>query len=174
MNPQRELIPTEPFGLVAWLKETRVALPLKGVECRFEATGPLLSVEIDQIFHQDHAEPLDCLYSFPLPSGAAVYRCEMHVNGRVIRARVEEREAARKLYAEQKAAGHRAALVETERENLFTLSLGNLQPGDLVVVRFAYVQVLERIGRELRVRIPDCPGVRYIPGRSGRRAKEPV
>ena len=71
MNPQRELIPTEPFGLVAWLKETRVALPLKGVECRFEATGPLLSVEIDQIFHQDHAEPLDCLYSFPLPSGAA-------------------------------------------------------------------------------------------------------
>ena len=166
MNPQRELIPTEPFGLVVWLKETRVALPLKGVECRFEATGPLLSVEIDQIFHQDHAEPLDCLYSFPLPSGAAVYRCEMHVNGRVIRARVEEREAARKLYAEQKAAGHRAALVETERENLFTLSLGNLQPGDLVVVRFAYVQVLERIGRELRVRIPVCPGVRYIPGQA--------
>ena len=164
MTPSRASLSAESFGLIAWLKETRVALPLKGVECRFEATGPLLSVEMDQIFHQDHTEPLDCLYSFPLPSGAAVYRCEMHVNGRVIRARVEEREAARKLYAEKKAAGHRAALVETERENLFTLSLGNLQPGDLVVVRLAYVQVLERVGRELRVRIPVCPGVRYIPG----------
>ncbi len=164
MNPERDLLPTEPFGLIAWLKETRVALPLKGVECRFEATGPLLHVEIDQIFHQEHAEPLDCLYTFPLPAGAAVYRCEMHVNDRVISARIEEREKARQIYREQKAAGHRAALVESERDNLFTLSLGNLQPGDLVVVRLAYAQVLERLGAELRARIPVCPGVRYIPG----------
>ncbi len=165
MNPERDLVPTEPFGLIAWLKETRVSLPLKGVECRFEATGPLLHVEIDQIFHQEHAEALDCLYSFPLPAGAAVYRCEMHVNERVISARIEEREKARQIYREQKAAGHRAALVESERENLFTLSLGNLQPGDLIVVRLAYAQVLERLGAELRARIPVCPGVRYIPGK---------
>ena len=74
---------------------------------------------------------MDCLYTFPLPAGAAVYRCEMHVNGRVIRARVEERERAREIAREQKAAGRRTDLVEMERENLFTLALGNLQPGDM-------------------------------------------
>lgn len=153
------------FGLIAWLEQTRVTLPLKGVECRFDVTGAVASVELDQIYHQDAARPLDCTYTFPLPAGAAVYRCELHVNGRVIRAKVEAKEGARKRYRREKAAGRRAALVETERENLFTLSLGNLQPGDLIVVRFAWFQMLDRSGDALRLLVPTCPGVRYIPGK---------
>jgi Ca-activated chloride channel family protein len=153
-----------PFGLVAWLEETRISLPLKGVECRFNVTAGVASVEIDQIFHQSHRAPLDCTYTFPLPAEAAVFRCEMRVNDRVIAAKVEERGEAKRIFQEQKAAGHRAALVETERENLFTLSLGNIQPGDVIVIRLAYFQTLERAGESLSLRIPVCPGVRYIPG----------
>ena len=163
-TPQTPVSPSTSFGLVAWLEQTRVALPLKGVECQFHVCGDLLSVEIDQIFHQNAAQAMDCLYSFPLPAGAAVYRCEMHVNGRVIRAKVEEQERAREIAREQKAAGRRTALVEMERENLFTLSLGNLQPGDVVVIRFAYVETLTRLVDWTSLRIPFCPGVRYIPG----------
>jgi len=153
------------FGLIAWLESTRVRLPLKGVECRFEITSGIASVEIDQIYFQENAAPLDCTYSFPLPAGAAVYRCEVDINGRLIRAIVEEKMAARQIFAEQKAKGHRAALVESERDNLFTLQLGNVQPQDVVVVRFAYLQTIERgAGEQRRLRIPVCPGVRYIPG----------
>jgi Ca-activated chloride channel family protein len=153
------------FGIAGWLEETRVALPLKGVECRFDVCGDILNVETDQIYHQSAAKPLDCTYTFPLPAGAAVYCCELHVNGRTIRARVEEAQEARRVYVEKKSQGRRAALVEMERENLFTLSLGNLQPGDVVVVRFAYFQILERLDDQLSVQIPVCPGVRYIPGK---------
>lgn len=153
-----------PFGLIAWLEATRVILPLKGVECVFNVCGEVVNVEIDQIFEQNNRQPLDCLYSFPLPAGAAVYRCEMHVNGRVIRARVEERERAREIAQEKKAAGYRTALVEMERDNLFTLSLGNLQPGDLVVIRFAYFQTITRLADWASFRVPFCPGVRFIPG----------
>jgi Ca-activated chloride channel family protein len=117
-------------------------------------------VEIDQIYHQNSARPLDCTYTFPLPAGVAVYRCELHVSGRVIRAKVEEKEKAQQIFREQKAAGRRAALVETERDNLFTLSLGNVQPGDLIVVRFAWFQVLDRIAGGLPLMVPTCPGVR--------------
>ncbi len=157
--------PTPAFGLIAWLEETKITLPLKGVECRFDVTAGVTSVEIDQIFHQDSTRPLDCTYTFPLPAGAAVHRCEMHVNGRVIRAKVESSEDARRIYREQKAAGRRAAMVEVERENLFTLSLGNVQPGDVIVIRFAWFQTLERIASDLSLRIPVCPGIRYIPGK---------
>lgn len=163
ITPQPSTRPPD-FGLVAWLEATRISLPLKGVDCRFEVTGAVASVEMDQIFHQDAREPLDCTYQFPLPAGSAVYRCEMHVNGRVIRARVESKEEARRQYAHHKASGQRAAMVETERENVFTLSLGNVQPGDVVVVRFAWFQVLDRVGNDLRLLVPTCPGVRYIPG----------
>ena len=157
--------PTEVFGLIAWLEETRIALPLKGVECRFDVTGAVACVEVDQIYHQNANRPLDCAYAFPLPAGAAVYRCEVHLNGRVIRAKVEERGNARRTFRRQKAAGRRTALVEMERENVFTLSLGNVQPGDLIVVRFAWFQVLDRVADGLRLMVPACPGVRYIPGR---------
>jgi Ca-activated chloride channel family protein len=165
MKSRSQNLPNSAFGLVAWLEKTRVALPLKGVECRFSVTGAIACVEIDQIYHQNSARPLDCTYTFPLPAGAAVYRCELHVNGRVIRAKVEEKEKAQQIFREQKAAGRRAALVETERENLFTLSLGNVQPGDLIIVRFAWFQVLDRIAGGLRLMVPTCPGVRYIPGK---------
>lgn len=164
LRPEGNLTPTPNYGLVGWLEESRVTLPLKGVECRFRVCGDLLGVELDQIFHVNAPSALDCLYSFPLPSGAAVYRCEMHVNGRVIRARVEEKQRARELAREHKAAGHRTGLVEVERDNLFTLSLGNVQPGDMVVIRLAYFETLARLADWTMLRIPFCPGVRYIPG----------
>ncbi|MEO8426180.1 MAG: VIT and VWA domain-containing protein [Verrucomicrobiota bacterium] len=155
---------TEGFGLIAWLEKTRIQLPLKGVECRFHVCGDLVSVEIDQIFHQENRQPLDCLYTFPLPDDAAVYRCEMRINDRVILARVEELAHAIKLAHEKKAAGHRTALVRMERDNLFTLELGNIAPDDVVVIRFAYFQTLTRLDDQAAFNIPFCSGVRYIPG----------
>jgi Ca-activated chloride channel family protein len=163
--PNPEPQPGKPFGLMAWLEETKISLPLKGVECRFDVCGDLLDVQMDQIYRQSADRPLDCIYSFPLPTGAAVYRCEMHVNDRVVRAKIEAEEKAREIYINRLAEGRRAALVETVRDNFFTLSLGNLQPGDVLVVRFAYFQTLTRLGDEISLQIPVCPGVRYIPGK---------
>lgn len=152
------------FGLEAWLEKTRVRLPLTAVDCRFDVTGEVASVHVDQVFEQNAETALNCLYSFPLPSNAAVYKCEMIVNGRTILAKVQEEKAARALYEEKRAAGHRAALVEVERDNLFTLSLGNVQPKDVVLVRLSYFQTVERLASEVSINIPVCPGIRYIPG----------
>jgi Ca-activated chloride channel family protein len=156
---------TSAFGLVAWLEQTQIHLPLKAIECRFETSGAAVDVQIDQIFHQSAGRPLDVTYSFPLPSKAAAYRCEMIVNGRTIRAKVMEQEAAREIARQKKAEGRRTALVEMERENLFTLSLGNVQPGDIIVIRFAYVEELDAWKDELALQIPFNPGVRYVPGK---------
>jgi Ca-activated chloride channel family protein len=57
-------------------------------------------------------------------------------------------------------------LVEIERGNLFTLSLGNVQPDDVIVIRFAYFEELDAWQDELALQIPFNPGVRYIPGES--------
>ena len=153
------------FGLIAWLQQTRIQLPLRAVDCRFRVTGDVAVVELDQVFQQTAAEPLDVAYSFPLPHGAATFKCEVDINGRVIRARVMEAQQAREVAAAQKAQGHRTALVQAERENLFTLELGNVAPRDIITVRFAWFQTLERLGSQMSLRIPFCPGLRYIPGK---------
>jgi len=163
--PQTTLRPNDAsIGLIAWIEQQRVFLPLKGVECRFTVRGGIVEVELDQIFHQDNPVPVDCQYLFPLPGDAAVYRCELNVNSRVLTAKVLEREEAVKLAKEMKQAGHRTALVESERDNLFTLSLGNVQRGDLIVVRLSYIQPFQSSGGVSSLDIPLCPGVRYIPG----------
>lgn len=152
------------FGLVGRVESRRVILPLKGVECNFSARGGLVEVSMTQIFRQEFPRPLDCVYQFPLPADASVYACEADINGRIIRATVMERNEARQVAAREKAAGHRTALVEAERDNLFTLMLTNLQPDDLILVCLKYVQPLRHLAHSLAVEIPLCPGVRYIPG----------
>lgn len=154
----------ETFGLFAIIETKRVVLPLKGVECDFSVVSGLAEVSMTQIFRQENDRALDCEYIFPLPADASVYACEADINGRVIRAQVRERQEARQIAAEKKAAGFRTALVESERENLFTLSLGNIQPNDLIVIRLKYFQTLRSLGDTRSVEIPFCPGVRYIPG----------
>ncbi|MGO8927129.1 MAG: VIT domain-containing protein [Limisphaerales bacterium] len=152
------------FGLVSISESTRVFLPLKGVECEFAVSGGLVEVLMTQIFRQENRKPLDCEYLFPLPADASVFCCEADINGRVIRAKVRERGEAVKLAAEKKAEGRRVALVEAERENLFTLTLNNLQPDDLILVKLKYIQPLRSLADMPSVDIPFCPGIRYIPG----------
>lgn len=156
---------TKPFGLLAWLGKTRIHLPLTHVETRFRVTGEVVAVQLDQVFEQTAREALDVTYTFPLPGSAAVHRCEMIINDRVIRALVMAEQEARRVVSEKKAAGHRTALVELDRENLFTLQLGNVNPGDRIVIRFAYIERLDRLGSQFSLRIPFSPGVRYIPGK---------
>ena len=152
------------IGLEAWLEDTRIVLPLRAVNVRADITAGFAEVAVDQLFEQNNTQPLDCRFLFPLPANAAAYRCEMHVNGRAILAKVEERAAARKHFKELKASGRRAALAESERDNLFTLQLGNIQPGDRILMRFAYLQPVQRLREQRTLRIPVNPGVRYIPG----------
>jgi Ca-activated chloride channel family protein len=156
--------PRESFGLFAIIESTRVVLPLKGVECDFSVVSGIAEVSMTQIFRQENEKPLDCEYLFPLPADASVYFCEADINGRTIRAQVRERREARQIAAEKKAAGFRTALVEAERENLFTLSLGNVQPGDLVIIQLKYFQTLRSLAGMPSLEVPFCPGVRYIPG----------
>jgi hypothetical protein len=45
-----------------------------------------------------------------------------------------------------------------ERGNLFTLFLGNVQPDDIIVIRFAHVEELGAWKDELALQIPFNPG----------------
>ena len=156
--------PRESFGLFAVIESKRVILPLKGVECEFSVVSGIGEFSMTQIFRQDNDKPLDCEYLFPLPADVSVYFCEADINGRTIRAQVRERQEARRIVAEKKAAGFRTAMVEAERENLFTLSLGNVQPGDLVIIELKYFQTLRSLAGMPSIEVPFCPGIRYIPG----------
>ena len=85
------MIPSDnEIGLIGWLESKRISLPLKGVECDFRVSGNVADVRMRQLFYHDGESAIDCTYTFPLPADAAVFRCEMQVNDRLIRAEVRE------------------------------------------------------------------------------------
>jgi len=166
-NPAEDSTARQALGLFALAKGKRsVPLPLKTIDARFEASGDCASVVLEQIFEFDGPNPVDVLYTFPLPENASVHDCELRVGSRSVKAKIKPLEDARQDYQNAKAAGHRAALMETVRDNLFELQLGNVQPGDEILIRLSFIVPLSgESALRRRLRIPTCPGIRYIPGR---------
>lgn len=151
--------------LLVTREEKRVQLPLARVAVSARAADRVAQVTQIQAFRNPFAEPLEAVYLFPLAGGCAVSAFEMKVGERVIRGKVEERAAARRHYERAIEQGKRAALFEQERDDVFTVQVGNLPPGEEVEVRITYSQRLPFFedGRT-ELRLPLVVAPRYIPG----------
>ena len=90
-------------------------------------------------------------------------RVQAHVDGRVIRGEVEERDKAFEIYDDALSRGDGAYLLDEERPNIFTLSVGNLNPGSEVVTEVEYVTLLDGDGKNTRFFLPTTISPRYIP-----------
>ena len=103
------------------------------------------------------------MYSFPLEEGSAVCALRIETGGRTLAGRIEEREKAFEQYDEALAAGHGAVLADQDRPNIFTVSVGNLLPGQEATVCLEYVTELEQHGRDVRLMLPTTIAPRYVP-----------
>jgi Ca-activated chloride channel family protein len=117
---------------------TEAALPLEHTDVVAQVCGPLVSVAVTQRFGNPFADPVELAYLFPLPPEAAIVDFELRIGQRVVRGDLQEREAARKTYAEARAEGKRAGLLEQRRPNLFSVELANVQPGETIVATMRY------------------------------------
>ncbi|WP_439627783.1 VIT domain-containing protein [Gemmata sp.] len=146
------------------MSTTRGNLPLAALEVRGRVTGLLVRNAVTQTFVNTHAEPLEATYVFPLPDRFAVTRFRFEVAGRVIEGQLKEREQARQEYAEAIQAGHRAAIAEEDRPDVFTMRVGNLMPGESATVRLDLSGPLAFHDGEATFRFPLVVAPRYIPG----------
>lgn len=141
------------------------AVPLLGVAVEATLAGFAARVTLAQRYRNDGAKPLEAVYVFPLDEGAAVCGFEVEVDGRVVKGKVLEREKAFELYDEALSAGHGGYLLDEERADVFTASVGNLPPGREVVVRITTVAELAAEGDALRFTLPTTVSPRYAPAR---------
>jgi len=157
---------TRDLGLLTVTKNDRRArLPLAGVRISARVADRVAHVTLEQKFHNPFAEALEATYIFPMSGGSAVSAFELKVGKRVIKGVVKERGEARATYQKALEDGKRAALLEQERDDVFTVQVGNLPPGEEVTVRIVTSERLpffEDGTTELRLPLVVAP--RYIPG----------
>jgi len=151
--------PDSPQGRPAEL----APVPLLGVTVDAELTGASARVTLAQRFKNSGPRPIEAVYLFPLPTDAAVCAFEAEIDGRRIEGRVEERDKAFEIYDDAMADGHGALLLDEERPNVFTLSVGNLAAGSEAVIRISWVVSLAWEGEALRFQLPTTVSPRYTP-----------
>lgn len=153
------------FGSLEALGPAKAALALSGVSVRARVADRIAEVAVEQRYSNPLAEAIEAVYIFPLAGGAAVRSFELQVGARIVRGRVDERGEARRQYAEALEQGKRAALLEQDRDDVFTLQVGNLPPGEEVTVRLVYSERLPFFedGRT-ELRLPLVVAPRYVGG----------
>ena len=129
-----------------------------------EVTGFVSAVTVTQRFKNPFTKPVEAIYVFPLPENAGVDEMTLTAGSRVIRATIQKRAEARRMYEEAKSQGRRAALLDQERPNIFTQSVANLLPGESVQVSLRYVAPLRFDDGAYTFNFPMTVGPRYVPG----------
>jgi Ca-activated chloride channel homolog len=138
-------------------------LPLEGVKVHAEILGHASRVTMAQRFRNTEDVPIEAVYVFPVPEAAAVCGLAMRIGERRIEGVVEERERAFEIYDEAMAAGHGAVLLDSERPNVFTASVGNILPKQEVVVELKWAAELRMEGEAIRFMLPTTVAPRYAP-----------
>ncbi|MBM3173647.1 MAG: VWA domain-containing protein [Chloroflexi bacterium] len=145
------------------LTKESVAIPLIGVEVNGVITGRSAKVKVKQHFVNRDTSPVEAVYKFPLPESGAVCGFKAMIGDKIWEGGIEERNKAFKLYDEALAEGHGAYLLDEERPNIFTLSLGNLNPNTSAIIEIDYVIMLDTYGQEVRFFLPTTISPRYVP-----------
>jgi len=143
--------------------EEYIPVPLKHTDVDADIDGFISRVGVTQTFENPYSEKIEAVYVFPLPQDAAVSDFLMKVGDRTIRGVIREREEAKRLYEEARAAGHTASLLQQERPNIFTQKVANIEPGKSIDINITYFGTLAYRGEGFEFVFPMVVGPRYNP-----------
>jgi Ca-activated chloride channel family protein len=164
-NLMSQMLDRQPAGLYVQTPDSQqLAFPLKHTEVSAQVAGNLSRVEVTQTFENPFTTTLEAVYIFPLPDEAAVDEMLIKIGSRTIKGHIKQREEAQQIYQQAKQQGRTAGLLEQERDNIFTQSLANIQPGEQIDVIIRYSASLQFEGGNYEFVFPMVVGPRYIPG----------
>ena len=155
-------IDSQPGGLYSQSVDGQLqTFPLEHTSVTAEVTGNISRVEVKQTFTNPYENPLEAIYQFPLPDNAAVDDMEIRIGDRVIRGLIKKKAEAQKIYQQAKQSGKTAGLLEQQRDNIFTQSLANIQPGEKIDVVIRYTNSLQFQGNDYEFVFPLVVAPRY-------------
>lgn len=118
-------------------------ITLTGTEVKASIIGPMADVTVSQVYENTGDETVEAIYKFPASVNAAVYAMKMNVNGKITEAKIMEKQKARETYETAKEEGKTASLLEMDGPNVFTMNVGNMLPGDKIIIELRYTEFIE-------------------------------
>lgn len=134
---------------------------LQGVAASGRLDGVLFTLTLRQTWCNRSGRNLEAIYSFPLPAQAVLLGFAAQFGARRVEGQVLARPQAERVYEDALAGGDAPALLEAGRDGLHTASLGNLLPGEQVVLELRFAQLLAFEQGRLRLVVPTTIAPRY-------------
>ena len=141
----------------------RLILPLKQTDVKIDIDSGLAYTTVTQRFTNDTVYNLEAIYKFPLPYNAAITDMELRIGEKIVKSEVKEKQEAKRTYEQAKKAGKKTALLEQERENIFTTSVANFAANETVDITISYMQELNYKKGLYELNFPMVIGQRFIP-----------
>ncbi|MCH6259150.1 VWA domain-containing protein [Puniceicoccaceae bacterium K14] len=129
-----------PYFEVDQSKFSFESFPLKSSKADVRIAGIIAEVTVTQVYQNDGDSTIEATYVFPGSTRAAVHGLEMRLGNRVVKAVIEEKKKARRMYETAKLEGKTTSLLEEHRPNVFQMNLANILPGDEVTVVLSYTE----------------------------------
>eukprot|EP01117_Protostelium_nocturnum_P007917 TRINITY_DN2829_c1_g2_i1.p1 TRINITY_DN2829_c1_g2~~TRINITY_DN2829_c1_g2_i1.p1 ORF type:complete len:835 (-),score=212.87 TRINITY_DN2829_c1_g2_i1:985-3354(-) len=128
-------------------------IPLVGSKIETEIRNVTAKIRITQGWKNNRANDIEIKYLYSLPKGA--YTCSFYadVEGKIIRGKLMEKNAAEEEYDDAVASGHGAFLVK-QNSSYFEMWIGSLQAGKEVLVVLEYVIQLSFIENTISFVLP--------------------
>ena len=136
-------------------------LPLKSTQVEARIAGVIADVTITQRYKNEGQRPIEARYVFPGSTRAAVHAMQVRLGGRVLNAKIEEKQRARIQHETAKREGKTSALLEQERPNVFQMNVANILPGDDILVELRYTELVAPTEGRYEFVFPTVVGPRY-------------
>ncbi|KAG9290419.1 hypothetical protein G9A89_007150 [Geosiphon pyriformis] len=143
------------YGLIYHVESTteEALVPLQNVAVEANIVDMISEVTISQTYKNLEEHIIDASYRFPIYEGAAICGFEAEIDGkRVIKGVVKESKEAAKEYKEAVSQGFGAYLLEEQFADVFVCSIGNVSPGQTVIIRITYVSELKHDAETEKIR----------------------
>jgi len=153
--------PLSPYFFVDGANPGVESFPLKSTKVVANITGVIADVTVTQVYENRGNTPIHGRYVFPGSTRAAIHGMRIRIGDKAVVAKIRERQKAAQEFAEAKAAGKNAALLEQQRPNVFFMQVANIMPGDKVEVELVYSEVLTPEKGTYQFVYPGVVGPRY-------------
>jgi len=134
---------------------------LRAVSATGRIEGPLFDLTLRQTYVNAGREPLEVVYTFPLPVDAVFLGFASELGGERKTGVVVAKAQGERDYEQALQEGDAPVMIEQAADGLLTANIGNLKPGEQLVVELRWAQWLRIEQGRIRVAVPTAIAPRY-------------
>lgn len=140
---------------------SRGGLPLQVVRATGRLDGLLFELSVEQRYRNEGDRVIEAVFTFPVPVRSVLLGLELELGDRKLEAVAIAKAAATERYERAIDDGDAAVLLESVGNGLYTVSVGNLKPGESAVIRYRHAELLDANRGLLRLQVPTVIAPRY-------------